>query len=94
MSDDNTSVMITAVADRNFVTILNAYKHLKTIKKLTLISVLILTMMPFVYGISALAVFVTLALMSRHPSFHSCVPRASNHRNPACTLFHMFEIGF
>ena len=62
MSDDNTPVMVTAVADRNFVTILNAYKHLKTIKKLTLISVLILTMMPFVYGISALAVFVTLAL--------------------------------
>ena len=62
MSDDNASVMITAVADRNFVTILNAYKHLKTIKKLTLISVLFLTMMPFVYGISALAVFLTLAL--------------------------------
>ena len=62
MSDDNAPVMITAQADRNFVIILNAYKHLKTIKKLTLISVLILTMMPFVYGISALAVFVTLAL--------------------------------
>ena len=62
MSDDNTPVMVTAVADRNFVTILNAYKHLKTIKKLTLISVLFLTMMPFVYGISALAVFLTLAL--------------------------------
>ena len=45
MSDDNASVMITAVADRNFVTILNAYKHLKTIKKLTLISVLIMTTM-------------------------------------------------
>ena len=62
MSDDNAPVMITAQADRNFVIILNAYKHLKTIKKLTLISVLILTMVPFVYGISALAVFVTLAL--------------------------------
>ena len=62
MSDDNAPAMITAQADRNFVIILNAYKHLKTIKKLTLISVLILTMMPFVYGISALAVFVTLAL--------------------------------
>ena len=62
MSYDNAPVMITAQADRNFVIILNAYKHLKTIKKLTLISVLILTMVPFVYGISALAVFVTLAL--------------------------------
>ena len=62
MSDDNAPVMITAQADRNFVIILNAYKHLKTIKKLTLISVLILTMVPFVYGISALAVFLTLAL--------------------------------
>ena len=62
MSDDNAPVMITAQADRNFVIILNAYKHLKTIKKLTLISVLILTMVPFVYGIFALAVFLTLAL--------------------------------
>ena len=64
MSDDNTPVMVTAVADRNFVTILNAYKHLKTIKKLTLISVLFLTMMPFVYGISAVAVFVTLGTLA------------------------------
>ena len=62
MSDDNNPVMVTAVADTNFVTILNAYKHLKTIKKLTLISVLFLAMMPFVYGISAVAVFVTLVL--------------------------------
>ena len=62
MSDNNAPVMITAQADRNFVTILNAYKHLKTIKKITLICVLILTMVPFVWGVSTLAVFLTLAL--------------------------------
>ena len=62
MSDSNGPIMVTAQADRNFVIILNAYKHLKTIKKLTLISVLILTMVPFAWGISALAVFLTLAL--------------------------------
>ena len=62
MSDNNGPIMVTAQADRNFVIILNAYKHLKTIKKLTLISVLILTMVPFAWGISALAVFLTLAL--------------------------------
>ena len=62
MSDNNAPVMITAQADRNFVTILNAYKHLKTIKKVTLICVLILSMVPFAWGISALAVFLTLAL--------------------------------
>ena len=62
MSDNNAPVMITAQADRNFVTILNAYKHLKTIKKITLICVLILSMVPFAWGISALAVFLTLAL--------------------------------
>ena len=62
MSDNNASIMVTAQADRNFVIILNAYKHLKTIKKITLICVLILTMVSFVWGVSALAVFLTLAL--------------------------------
>ena len=62
MSDDNNPVMVTAVADTNFVTILNAYKHLKTIKKLTLISVLFLAMMPFVYGISAVAVLAFIVV--------------------------------
>ena len=62
MSDNNAPIMVTAQADRNFVIILNAYKHLKTIKKITLICVLILTMVPFAWGISALAVFLTLGL--------------------------------
>ena len=62
MSDNNAPIMVTAQADRNFVIILNAYRHLKTIKKITLICVLILTMVPFAWGISALAVFLTLAL--------------------------------
>ena len=59
---DSQPVTVSCVADRNFVTILNAYKHLKTIKKLTLVSVLILMMVPFAWGISSLAVFLTLAL--------------------------------
>ena len=62
MSDNNAPVMITAQADRNFVTILNAYKHLKAIKKITLICVLILGMVPFAWGVSTLAVVLTLAL--------------------------------
>ena len=62
MSDNNAPIMVTAQADRNFVIILNAYKHLKTIKKITLICVLILTMVPFVWGVSTLAVVLTLAL--------------------------------
>ena len=59
---DSQPIMVTCQADRNFVTILNAYKHLKTIKKLTLVSVLILSMVPFAWGISSLAVFLTLVL--------------------------------
>ena len=95
MSDDNAPVMITAQADRNFVTILNAYKHLKTIKKITLICVLILTMVPFVWGVSTLAVVLTLALcLGTLVYLHSCVPGASNQRITACTLFHLSEICF
>ena len=59
---DSQPIMVTCQADRNFVTILNAYKHLKQIKKLTLVCVLILSMVPFAWGISSLAVFLTLAL--------------------------------
>ena len=59
---DSQPVTVSCVADRNFVTILNAYKHLKQIKKLTLVCVLILSMVPFAWGISSLAVFLTLVL--------------------------------
>ena len=62
MNNNNVPVIVTCQADCNFVTILNAYKHLKTIKKVTLVPVLLLTMVPFVWGISTLAVFLTLAL--------------------------------
>ena len=62
MSENNAPITVTAQADRNFVIILNAYRHLKTIKKITLICVLLLTMVPFAWGISAVAVFLTLAL--------------------------------
>ena len=55
-------VTVSCVADRNFVTILNSYKHLKQIKMLTLVCVLILSMVPFAWGISSLAVFLNLAL--------------------------------
>ena len=44
------------------VIILNAYRHLKTIKKISLICVLLLAMVPFAWGVSAVAVFLTLAL--------------------------------
>ena len=62
MSENNRPITVTAHADRNFVIILNAYRHLKTIKKISLICVLLLTMVPFAWGISAIAVFLTLAL--------------------------------
>ena len=62
MSDNHSPITVTAQADRNFVIILNAYKHLKTIKKITLICVLLLTMVPFAWSISAVAVFLTLVL--------------------------------
>ena len=62
MSENNQPITVTAHADRNFVIILNAYRHLKTIKKISLICVLLLTMVPFAWGISAVAVFLTLAL--------------------------------
>ena len=55
-------ITVSCVADRNFVTILNSYRHLKQIKKLTLVCVLLLSMVPFAWGISTLAVFVTLVL--------------------------------
>ena len=62
MSENNQPITVTAHADRNFVIILNAYRHLKTIKKISLICVLLLTMVPFAWGVSAAAVILTLAL--------------------------------
>ena len=62
MSENNQPITVTAHADRNFVIILNAYKHLKAIKKISLICVLLLTMVPFAWGVSAAAVILTLAL--------------------------------
>ena len=62
MSDSNQPITVTAQADRNFVILLNAYKHLKAIKKIALISVLLVAMVPFAWGISAAAVVLTLAL--------------------------------
>ena len=55
-------ITVTAEADRNFVTLLNGYNHLKEIKKITLICLLLVAMVPFAWVISAVAVFVTLAL--------------------------------
>ena len=62
MSENNQPITVTAHADRNFVIILNAYKHLKAIKKISLICVLLLTMVPFAWGVSAATVILTLAL--------------------------------
>ena len=62
MSENNRPITVTAHADSNFVILLNAYRHLKTIKKISLICVLLLAMVPFAWGISAIAVFLTLAL--------------------------------
>ena len=62
MSENNQPITVTAHADRNFVIILNAYKHLKAIKKISLICVLLLTMVPFAWVVSAAAVILTLAL--------------------------------
>ena len=55
-------ITVSCIPDRNFVKILNSYKHLKQIKKLTLVCVLLLSMVPFAWGVSTLAVFVTLIL--------------------------------
>ena len=63
MSDSNQQpITVTAQADRNFVILLNAYKHLKAIKKIALICVLLVAMVPFAWGVSAAAVVLTLAL--------------------------------
>ena len=62
MSDNNQPITVTAHADRNFVIILNAYKHLKAIKKISLICILLLAMVPFAWAVSAAAVILTLAL--------------------------------
>ena len=62
MSDSNQPMTVTAQADRNFVILLNAYKHLKAIKKIALICVLLVAMIPFAWGVSAAAVVLTLAL--------------------------------
>ena len=55
-------ITVTAQADRNFVIPLNAYKHLKAIKKIALICVLLVAMVPFAWTVSAAAVVLTLAL--------------------------------
>ena len=61
MSNDQ-PITVSCVADRNFVTFLTAYKHLKQLKQLTLVSCLLLSMVPFAWGVSTLLVFVTLVL--------------------------------
>ena len=55
-------ITVSCIPDRNFVKILNSYKHLKEIKKLTLVSCLLISMVPFAWGVSTLLVFVTLVL--------------------------------
>ena len=62
MSDSNRPITVTAQADSNFIILLNGYKHLKSKKKIALICVLLLTMIPFAWGISAAAVILTLGL--------------------------------
>ena len=62
MSDSNQPITVTAQADRNFVILLNAYKHLKAIKKISLICILLVAMVPFAWGVSVAAVVLTLAL--------------------------------
>lgn len=62
MNDSNQPITVTAHADRNFVILLNAYKHLKSIKKIALICVLLVAMVPFAWVISAAAVILTLGL--------------------------------
>ena len=62
MNDSNQPITVTAQADRNFVILLNAYKHLKSIKKIALICVLLVAMVPFAWVISAAAVILTLGL--------------------------------
>ena len=62
MSDSNRPITVTAQADSNFIILLNGYKHLKSIKKIALICVLLTTMIPFAWGISAAAVILTLGL--------------------------------
>ena len=63
MSGNNQQpITVTAQADRNFVILLNGYKHLKAIKKVTLICVLLVAMIPFAWTVSAAAVVLTLVL--------------------------------
>ena len=62
MNNSNEPITVTAHADRNFVILLNAYKHLKSIKKVALICVLLVAMVPFAWVISAAAVILTLGL--------------------------------
>ena len=62
MSDSNRPITVTAQADSNFILILNGYKNLKSIKKIALICVLLIAMIPFAWGISAAAVILTLGL--------------------------------
>ena len=62
MNASNQPITVTAHADRNFVILLNAYKHLKSIKKIALICVLLVAMVPFAWVVSAAAVILTLGL--------------------------------
>ena len=63
MSGNNQQpITVAAQADRNFVILLNAYKHLKAIKKIALICVLLVAMVPFAWTVSAAAVVLTLGL--------------------------------
>ena len=63
MNDSNQQpITVTAQADRNFILLLNGYKHLKSIKKIALICLLLIIMVPFAWGVSAAAVILTLGI--------------------------------
>ena len=63
MNDTNPQpITVTAQADDNFVLLLNGYKHLKSIKKIGLICLLLIIMVPFAWAVSAAAVILTLGI--------------------------------
>ena len=57
-------IHVSATCDRNFVQLLQSYKSLKANKQTLLLALLLVIMLPFIYALGFLAVFLTIALVA------------------------------
>ena len=64
MNQVHDSVHVSAMCDREFVKLLQAYKTLKQIKQNLLLALCLVIMLPFTYAVGFLCVFLLISLLA------------------------------